>query len=122
MQGNNNSFVGVVIQYRVIYLWIFRCSQLTIPQLAAFGFLSSEEVHRFGTPNAGILDQHFALQWVQKYIRRFGGDPSRVTISGESAGGGSVMLQAMAYGGTRGTSLFTNVRYFGPNIMNYILS
>jgi len=37
-------------------------------------------------------DQHFSLQWVQSYISRFGGDPTRVTISGESAGAGSVML------------------------------
>lgn len=59
--------------------------------------------------NAGILDQHFALQWVQKYISYFGGDPSRVTISGESAGAGSVMLHNIAYGGTLGTSLFINV-------------
>ena len=59
--------------------------------------------------NAGILDQLFALQWVQAYIQLFGGDPDRVTISGESAGAGSVMLLDIAYGGTLGTSLFVNV-------------
>lgn len=64
--------------------------------------------------NAGILDQHFALQWVQEYISLFNGDPSRVTISGESAGGGSVMLQAMAYGGSLGEQLFTNVIAASP--------
>lgn len=58
--------------------------------------------------NAGLLDQHFALQWVQQYIHLFNGDKSRVTIAGESAGAGSVMLQAMAYGGTRATELFVN--------------
>ncbi|KAF2438123.1 alpha/beta-hydrolase [Karstenula rhodostoma CBS 690.94] len=52
--------------------------------------------------------QLFALQWVQAYIELFGGDPSRVTISGESAGAGSVMLLDIAYGGTLGTSLFVN--------------
>ena len=36
---------------------------------------------------------------------------SKVTISGESAGGGSVMLQAMAYGGTEGTKYFQNVSH-----------
>lgn len=92
INANNNSFVGVAIQYR----------------LGAFGFLSSDEVFRNGVANAGALDQHFALQWVQAYISLFGGNASAVTISGESAGGGSVMLQNMAYGGSIGDSLFTN--------------
>ena len=79
MGNNSNGFVSVVIQYR----------------LGAFGFLSGDEVHTFGTANAGLLDQHYALEWVQKYIHLFGGDPRKVTIAGESAGGGSVMLQSM---------------------------
>lgn len=95
---NNNSFVGVTIQYR----------------LGAFGFLSSDEISRYGTPNAGIYDQTFALQWVQRYIQLFGGDPTHVTIGGESAGGGSVMLQDMAYGGSLGTSLFRNTFAASP--------
>ncbi|KAK1063321.1 hypothetical protein LTR74_009609 [Friedmanniomyces endolithicus] len=89
---NDNAFVGVSIQYR----------------LGAFGFLSSDEVYRKGVVNAGLLDQHLALQWVQQYIHQFNGDPTQVTISGESAGGGSVMLQDMAYGGSLGTQLFIN--------------
>jgi carboxylesterase type B len=80
------------------------------PQIGAFGFLSSDEVFRNGVVNAGLLDQQFGLQWVQAYIHLFGGDPSQVTISGDSAGGGSVMLLDIAYGGTLGTSLFRNVR------------
>ena len=42
-------------------------------------------------------------------ISIFGGNASQVTISGESAGGGSVMLQDIAYGGSLGSSLFVNV-------------
>ncbi|KAL8698020.1 MAG: hypothetical protein Q9201_006798 [Fulgogasparrea decipioides] len=71
---NNNSFIGVAIQYR----------------LGAFGFLSSDEVYRYGAVNAGIRDQTFALQWVQSYISLFGGNASQVTIAGQSAGGSSV--------------------------------
>ena len=65
---------------------------------------------RYGAVNAGLLDQFFALQWVQGYIGLFGGNASQVTISGQSAGGGSVMLQAMAFGGYLGGALFSNVR------------
>jgi carboxylesterase type B len=86
----NNGMVIVQIQYRV----------------GAFGFLSSAEIAKYGTLNPGVHDMVFALEWVQKYIKLFGGDPDEVTISGESAGGGAVMLMAMANGGTEGTRLF----------------
>lgn len=83
-------------------------------RLGAFGFLSSDEVYRNGVVNAGLLDQQFALQWVQAYIHIFGGNSSQVTIMGESAGAGSVMLQDIAYGGSLGDSLFRNTIAASP--------
>ncbi|HEY6911063.1 MAG TPA: carboxylesterase family protein [Myxococcales bacterium] len=62
-------------------------------RLGVFGFLahpalSAESGH--GSGNYGLMDQQAALQWVQRNIAHFRGDPTRVTIFGESAGGLSV--------------------------------
>jgi para-nitrobenzyl esterase len=55
-------------------------------RVGAEGFLSLGD----GIANLGLLDQIAALEWVQENIGRFGGDPRKVTIFGESAGGMSV--------------------------------
>lgn len=48
--------------------------------------------------NYGFMDQQLALDWVQRNIAAFGGDPENVTISGESSGGGSVLAHMVAPG------------------------
>ncbi|KAK7025565.1 hypothetical protein VNI00_015918 [Paramarasmius palmivorus] len=68
-------------------------------RVTGFGFLASKEVKEAGVGNLGLQDQRQALRWVQKYIGAFGGDPSKVTIWGESAGAISVSLQMLANGG-----------------------
>ncbi|KAJ7494862.1 sterol esterase [Mycena galericulata] len=55
-------------------------------RVSAFGFLGGKEVQDAGVTNLGLRDQILALEWVQKHIAAFGGDPDRVVIGGQSAG------------------------------------
>lgn len=68
-------------------------------RLGALGWLSGPTFQENGTANAALHDQRFALQWVQDNIHLFGGDKNRVTVLGQSAGGGSVLHQVTAFGG-----------------------
>ncbi|XP_062552223.1 juvenile hormone esterase-like [Armigeres subalbatus] len=70
--------VLVTIQYRV----------------GVFGFLATGD--KVAPGNFGLKDQTLALQWVKKNIKKFGGNPSLVTIFGQSAGGGSVHMHMIS--------------------------
>ncbi|KAF8217207.1 Alpha/Beta hydrolase protein [Mycena galopus ATCC 62051] len=65
-------------------------------RLNAFGFLSGKEASAAGITNLGMRDQIFALEWVQKHISAFGGDPDRVVLGGISAGAisTSILIQS----------------------------
>ncbi|RWA11637.1 hypothetical protein EKO27_g3486 [Xylaria grammica] len=105
MNTNNNGFIVVEMQYR----------------LGAFGFLASPDVKQGGRLNAGLLDQRFAVEWTHQHIAKFGGDPNRITIGGESSGAASAVFHALAHDGND-TKLFNNIiaasPYF-PSVYRY---
>jgi len=80
-----NNIIVVTVNYRLAALgWLAESA------LAATAANHFENVGDAG--NYGLMDQQFAMQWVGENIASFGGNPSKVTIDGESAGGLSVSL------------------------------
>lgn len=73
--------VMVTLNYRLGYLGFFGHPALT----------EEARAENAPTANFGLLDQLAALEWVKRNIEAFGGDPSNVTLFGESAGGVSIL-------------------------------
>lgn len=66
-------------------------------RIGVYGFLAGRDLQAYGeaygesgSGNYGIWDQVIALRWIQQHIAGFGGDPKRVTLFGQSAGGVSI--------------------------------
>ena len=83
--GTQESFVRDGIVYVSIEYRLGPLGFMSHPQL-------SKETKRGISGNYGILDQIMALRWIHDNIASFGGDPDKVTIAGESAGGISVSI------------------------------
>ena len=84
-------------------------------RLGCFGFLAHKEITKENPDapaNFGLLDQKAGLHWVSRNISSFGGDPSKITIAGQSAGGSSVMHQ-LTHDGNRdiikGAAIFSGI-------------
>ena len=65
-------------------------------RLSIFGFLTTE--NKFARGNYALSDQHLAIQWVHENIQSFGGDPDRITLFGQSAGGNFISIQSLYEG------------------------
>ena len=72
-------------------------------RLGPLGFLALPGTEVSG--NQGLKDQHLAIRWVKQNIANFGGNPSRVTLAGMSAGGVSVHAHILSPGAA-GEQLF----------------
>lgn len=63
-------------------------------RLSILGFLCLPDAGIYG--NAGLKDQRLAMQWVQRNIEKFNGDPNNVTLFGESAGAACVHFHTLS--------------------------
>lgn len=83
------------IQPRVVIVSVYY-------RLSVLGFLAHPEFIKrddLADCNVGIHDQIEALRWTKNHVSKFGGDPNKITICGQSAGGSSVEIQLAAFGG-----------------------
>ena len=88
MFGASNAFISdTLAAYGDVIVVTFNYRMLV------WGFLSTGDEHAPG--NYGLWDQHLAIKWVHDNIKAFGGDPSRITVIGESAGGVSAVYQGL---------------------------
>ncbi|KDR70957.1 hypothetical protein GALMADRAFT_144423 [Galerina marginata CBS 339.88] len=99
--GNTEPYDAIITRI------VKRSMELKLPMIqvsinyrgSAYGFLAGKEVFEEKLGNFSLYDQRAGIEWVQKHIHAFGGDPSKVTLYGSSAGSISASLQMLAFGG-----------------------
>lgn len=95
--GSNNSGWSYEIPYHGQFLARQGVVVVTIAyRLGVFGFLSHPDLGGEAVANFGLWDQVAALQWVERNIAAFGGDPERVMVFGESAGAEDILALLFA--------------------------
>ena len=97
--GNRGGAAGGTVESRITDGGIVLVSLQY--RLGALGFMSHAALsaeNKGSLGNYALLDQQFALAWIRRNIARFGGDPARVTIAGQSAGAQDVALQQLLPG------------------------
>ncbi|XP_075214398.1 juvenile hormone esterase-like isoform X2 [Lycorma delicatula] len=86
--GNENlQGAGLLIEHGVVIVTLEY-------RLGVFGFLNT--LNKNAPGNAGLKDQVLALKWIKNNINSFGGDPSKVTIFGSSAGSASAQYHTLS--------------------------
>ncbi|KAL4726902.1 hypothetical protein ACLX1H_005796 [Fusarium chlamydosporum] len=91
---------GGNIAYQIPKKWVERSQKHIVVsinyRLGVFGFPNAPSLSP-QQQNLGLLDQRLAVKWVRDNISRFGGDPKRITLWGQSAGAASVAYYQYAY-------------------------
>ncbi len=101
--ADNGDVVVVTINYRLGAFGFLRLDSLCGPEFDATG-------------NQGLLDQVAALEWVKSEIGHFGGDPSNITVFGQSAGAASIATM-MAMPNTTGLFEKAIIQSGAPNLL-----
>ena len=88
-------------------------------RLGIFGYATNRALRETKQGNAGLRDQRAALDWIRYNVETFGGDPSKVTVVGDSVGASSIGLHITSYAGERGVPFQKAIMMSGGSGLNF---